>query len=314
MIYKRYFIFVLALAVTGYAFFLFINIYQIPNLLPFNINELPAGDESTLIDLKNFNFILNHDTCSRTQPYLLVMVHSAPQNLKRRNTIRETWGQVSSSVITVFLVGWSEKYQTELVNENFKFGDLIQGNFLDTYRNLTYKHIMALKWAIYYCSYAKYILKLDDDVYVHITAVLDYLKHKLPPRRSKHLILCNPLTKAPVIRSNSSKWGVSLKEYTGSYYPKYCLGPYIFYSPYTAFSLYRQAQKEPFFWIDDVHVTGTIASKVNVTRNSLNSLALSLKEQDYILLNSNCSKNFLFGSLNLGLNEIRALHNIVSHC
>lgn len=117
----------------------------------FTVNELSTGDENTLIDLKSFKFILNHDMCNKTKPLLLMMVHSAPKNLQKRNVIRETWGRMSSSVTTIFLVGWSQEYQAELEKEDIKYGDLIQGNFHDAYRNMTYKHVMALKWATYHC-------------------------------------------------------------------------------------------------------------------------------------------------------------------
>ena len=122
------------------------------NVQSFTISELSTDDESTLIDLKSFKFIMNHDMCNKSQPLLLIMIHSAPGNLKKRNVIRETWGQESSLVTTLFLVGWSEEYQVELEEENMKYRDLIQGNFLDVYRNMTYKHVMALKWATYHCA------------------------------------------------------------------------------------------------------------------------------------------------------------------
>ncbi|XP_043466990.1 beta-1,3-galactosyltransferase 5 [Leptopilina heterotoma] len=333
-----YFIFVLALTFTGCAFFWCRSAYQVFIVLPanvmttptyvlvppgnsteyshsFKVSELSNGDENTLIDLKNFKFLLNHDMCNKTQPLLLMMVHSAPKNFDKRNVIRETWGRASSSssssVTTIFLVGWSEEYQAELETEDLKYGDLIQGNFLDAYRNMTYKHVMALKWATYHCPSAKYILKLDDDVFVHITAVLDFLKHHLSPWGARRLMICDPIN-AKVKRSYRSKWRVSPREYPGRHYPLYCAGWGIFYSPDTAFLLYREAQKEPYFWIDDVHITGTIARKVNLTQVSLHSLVLSKQEKNDILQNSACSKNFLFGSPDLTAEEIRALHSIVS--
>lgn len=278
---------------------------------PFTMNELSIDDESTLIDLKNFKFIRNHNMCNKTSPLLLIMVHSAPKNFQKRSVIRETWGRESSLVTTLFLVGWSEEYQMELEEEDMKYGDLIQGNFHDAYRNMTYKHVMALKWATYHCAGAKYILKLDDDVFVHMSMMLDFLKHNLSPWGARRLMLCDPIS-ANVKRSYRSKWRVSPREYPGRYYPIYCNGYAILYSPDTAFLLYREAQKEPYFWIDDVHITGTVARKVNLTQVSLHTLVLSKKDKNEILSNSGFSKDFLFGSPDLTEEEIRALHSIVS--
>ena len=158
---------------------------------------------------------------------------------------------------------------------------------------------------------AKYILKLDDDVFVNIPAVLDFLKHNLSPWGARRLILCDPLS-AKVKRSYRSKWRVSPREYPGRHYPIYCAGWAILYSPDTAFLLYREAQKEPYFWIDDVHITGTIARKINLTQVSLHSLVLTKKEKKYILSNSAFYKDFLFGPPDLTESEIRAFHSIVS--
>lgn len=118
---------------------------------PYTLSELPFGDKSTLIDIKDFRFTINHDPCNRTQLLLLMLVHSAPENFPKRNVVRETWGQRSPDVTLLFLVGSSAEHQARLEEESRKYNDLIQGNFLDAYRNMTYKHVMALKWATYHC-------------------------------------------------------------------------------------------------------------------------------------------------------------------
>lgn len=122
-----------------------------PSPQQYSINELPSDDKSTLINIKDFKFTINHSPCNRTQPLLLMLVHSAPANFLKRHVVRETWGQQAPDVTLLFLVGYSEEYQTKLEEENKKHQDLIQGNFLDAYRNMTYKHVMGLKWATYYC-------------------------------------------------------------------------------------------------------------------------------------------------------------------
>ncbi|XP_076228433.1 lactosylceramide 1,3-N-acetyl-beta-D-glucosaminyltransferase isoform X3 [Nomia melanderi] len=184
-----------------------------PSPQPYLLNELPFGDKSSLIDIKDFRFTINHDPCNRTHPLLLMLVHSAPENFLKRNVVRETWGQQSTDVVLLFLVGSSDEHQTSLEVENRKYKDLIQGNFRDAYRNMTYKHVMALKWATYHCPSAKYILKLDDDVFVHIPAMLDFLTRDLSPWGARRLILCDLLSMATVKRSWRSKWRVSPQEY-----------------------------------------------------------------------------------------------------
>ncbi|KAI4498042.1 hypothetical protein M0802_006866 [Mischocyttarus mexicanus] len=284
-----------------------------PPSQPYSLSQLPSDDKSTLIDIKDFKFIINHDPCNKTQPLLLLLIHSAPVNFPKRNVIRETWGQKSSDFILYFLVGFSEEYQEELEEENKKYQDLIQGNFLDAYRNMTYKHVMALKWATYYCPSAKYILKLDDDVFVHIPAMLDFLTHGLSPWGARRLILCDLKSAAVVKRSWRSKWRVSPLEYPGRHYPLYCAGWAILYSPDIVFVLYREAQKEPYFWIDDVHITGILARKLNITQSSLDSLVLTPESMQNLLQKPYIQRDFLFGPPNLMENEIRALYSLINN-
>ena len=158
---------------------------------------------------------------------------------------------------------------------------------------------------------AKYVLKLDDDVYVRVPAMLEFLKRQLSPWGARRLILCDPLSSALVKRSWRSKWRVSPLEYPGKRYPEYCAGWAILYSPDAVFLLYREAQREPYFWIDDVHITGTLARKVNLTHTSLHSLILTGKDMHKLLENPNDRKEFLFGPPDLTERNIKALHKLI---
>ncbi|XP_012280585.1 beta-1,3-galactosyltransferase 5 [Orussus abietinus] len=286
------------------------NISMVPQ--PYSMSELDHNDKTTLVDIKNFKFTINHDPCNNTQPLLLMMIHSAPANFPKRLVVRETWGHRTNSVVVLFLVGYSNDYQLRLEEENKIYGDLIQGNFLDAYRNMTYKHVMALKWAAYHCPSAKYVLKLDDDVFVHVPAMLEFLTHSLSPLGARRLILCDRFPTAAVKRSWRSKWRVSPQEYPGRSYPSYCSGYAILYSPDSVFLLYREAQRQPYFWIDDVHVTGILARRVNLTKTSACPLVLTAKAMKNFLQNPKSHREFIFGPPDLTENTMRILHNVVS--
>ena len=86
--------------------------------------------------------------------------------------------------------------------ENEIYHDIIQEDFLDSYKNLTYKGIMALKWVSTFCSNTKYILKVDDDIVVNTFTLLNHLKyldkHQVDAR--KGTILCLLWTAMIVMR------------------------------------------------------------------------------------------------------------------
>lgn len=282
---------------------------------PYPMHKLGPGDRTTLIDVKDFAFHLNNFPCKESGSLLLlVLVHSAPGNVEKRRTIRETWGRGPHRVLFLLGVVESPAVQAALEEENRLHRDLVQGRFLDSYRNMTYKHVMALKWTAYFCPGARYLLKTDDDVFVNSPALLDFLAQDLSPWGARRLILCEPFSFAYVKRSYRSKWRVSPLEYPGRMYPAYCAGWAVLYSPDVVFLLYREAQRTKYFWIDDVHVTGTLAARANLTQTPLGSLVLS-REQVQFLVGSRDNGSeigmFLFGSPNLSLSDIHRLWQLV---
>lgn len=288
------------------------------------LDQLSADDPQQLIDLTNFQYLIAQPSCSpavvRNQsghlatpsppaPHTLILVHSAPRNWNKRNVVRETWGRDDPRARLFFLLGAveSRQLQHKLERENYLYGDLIQGNFQDAYRNMTYKHVMGLKWLAYNCPAVKYLLKTDDDVFVHAPNVYDFLHEPTTLRRE--LLFCDRLDNVRVSRSYRSKWRVSTKEYAGHTYPPYCPGYSIIYSADTAFALYRAAQRTPYFWIDDVHVTGTLAAAANVTISPLGASFLSRPEMSALLEGGRepAFDYFLFTVPNLTEEKIRAI-------
>jgi len=220
----------------------------------------------------------------------MALVHTAPRNFAKRQSIRDTWAKM---IPTLFFMGLpdSNVTQNDITLENQLYNDIVQGDFLDCYRNLTYKHVMVLKWTLYFCPCARYLLKTDDDTFVNVPYLLEILNYRLSPLGARNLLMCQLTISGMVKRSYRSKWRVSYSEYPNRWYPIYCNGWVIVYSPDVIYKLYMEAQVTPYFWIDDVHITGTIAVKQNITQTDLGELAVN--ESD-VLDEKNISKKFVF--------------------
>ncbi|XP_075229820.1 beta-1,3-galactosyltransferase 5 [Lycorma delicatula] len=246
------------------------NVSMEPSPYRIDRSHLPPDDLHQLIDLNNFTFTMNDPAalCNVSNtPLVLAVVHSTPKHFSNRKAIRKTWGR---DINVVFLVGETDNITQQLLNdENSKHNDIIQGSFIDAYRNLTYKHVMGLKWLTYYCRTARYILKLDDDVFVNSRNLNDLLVRQLSPLGARRLILCKLLPSSVAKRTYRSKWRVTPAEYPGRWYPGYCPGWAVLYSPDVVFALYCEAQRSPYFWIDDVHITGTLVAQANLSHTSL---------------------------------------------
>ena len=91
----------------------------------------------SISDLHNLNAKLSPGECEENHP-LVALIHSAPENIELRSTIRKTWGQ---SLKRIFVLGSNKKWNKKLKKENEKYQDILQISFKDAYANMTYKHL-----------------------------------------------------------------------------------------------------------------------------------------------------------------------------
>ncbi|XP_046573965.1 beta-1,3-galactosyltransferase 1-like [Haliotis rubra] len=228
----------------------------------FLIKDENQKDE--LLNKHRFVFGLNSRQCYNVTINVLIVVHSDPRNVEKRAVIRNTWGSVSkfrnTSVACVFMMGQRNAIQPEIVQESRLFGDIVQGNFEDSYDNLTYKHVMALHWVITQCHDVRTIVKLDDDVFVNIFKVVDF---SLTTGHYHNSLYCNILQNGRPYR-REGKWITSREDYPFEFYPNYCEGMAYILSVDEARRLIKASENTRFYWIDDVYVTGILAHKAGI--------------------------------------------------
>lgn len=290
-----------------------------PTNITIALELMPHNDFRRLIDINDFHYTQNQNGCpiepTIQTPLAIILIHTAPANRFKRDVIRDTWATKNDTrVRAFFLVGATNltRIQHRLEHENSIYNDIIQGSFKDAYHNMTYKHIMAFKWFIYNCPKVRYLVKTDDDVFVNTPYLLDYLETKAEPQ---NFLFCLKMENSRIKRTYRSKWRVSPREFPGVFYPPYCPGFSIIYSADAAWRLYIEAQRTKYFWIDDVHITGTLAQKLNLTITPMG---------DYIITGSPInrifdgqtkiqrSSDFIFADPDLNETQIRALWNVVA--
>ncbi|KAK3107271.1 hypothetical protein FSP39_010813 [Pinctada imbricata] len=149
------------------------------------------------------------------------------------------------------------------MNENQEYGDIIQGDFIDTYRNLSNKGIMGFRWISENCRNAEIVLKIDDDAFINLFKLFEDL---VQLKRRKKYIYCNrsPGNTNPIERDTRSKWSVHADQFRGfkSFPHMYCSGVAVFLSTDLIPALVQAAWSSPFFWIDDIYLFGILPSKV----------------------------------------------------
>ena len=124
-----------------------------------------------------------------------------------------------------FLIGrsLSHNIQKAVNAEALQHQDILQGLYLDSYRNLTLKVLQGFIWSHELCP-AFYILKTDDDCFVNVP-VLKTLLGKASSGRNMYIgHVMYDADRRKVIRDTGSKWRVSSSQYSLQYYPPYASG------------------------------------------------------------------------------------------
>ncbi|ELT90553.1 hypothetical protein CAPTEDRAFT_45406, partial [Capitella teleta] len=203
----------------------------------------------------------NPDICRVRDLFMFVYVHSAVENYKLRTLIRQTWGDVKRfpNMRVMFVMGQKSSnamMQNAMHYEFLTYRDILEEDFEDTYRNLSYKGISALKFISHYCNNVKYIFKADDDAFVNMYTLQKHLIQLDAAGYNKKFGLCALWLNMQVMRDD--KWQVSTEEYPDEYYPPYCSGMTYLFSTDVAAKLYEASFFVRFFWVDDVYITGML--------------------------------------------------------
>ncbi|KAJ1173248.1 hypothetical protein NDU88_005086 [Pleurodeles waltl] len=211
----------------------------------------------------NYRFLLNQpDKCKEEAPFLILLVVSKATDIETRHLIRATWGNetiIPGVVIKrLFLVGMEPLYTTPLQQalqeESLVFQDILQQDFVDSYRNLTVKTMMGMEWVAKYCPTASYVLKIDTDVFLNVDFLVNDLLRPKDPTRTNYFtgrILNNT---GPIRNKAYKKWYIPKEFYPGDKYPPYCAGPSYLFSGDVATKIYNVAQLIPAFPMEDTFV------------------------------------------------------------
>lgn len=105
-------------------------------------------------------------------------------------SIRKTWGEpkylkkqlVGPGLPTylAFISGVSpqdENTPLDLFSAEKRFGDMVVADFHDCYENNTYKTVLAMRWAVENVQSFKYLMIVDDDMFINLTNAVRFLKN-----------------------------------------------------------------------------------------------------------------------------------------
>lgn len=235
------------------------------NTLAANTSQSVEGDLRDSITDGPFTYLINEpDKCgsSRAAPFLVLLIATEARQVEARNAIRQTWGNESVApvlgFIRLFLLGKNEGelgilQQRMLEAESQRYHDIIQQDFLDTYKNLTLKTLMGINWVAVHCPQAGYVMKTDSDMFVN-TEYLIYklLRPELKPK--KNYFTGNNMRGFAPNRNKNSKWYMPPELYPNDKYPTFCSGTGYVFSGDLARKIYGVSLRIRYLHLEDVYV------------------------------------------------------------
>nr|XP_014091668.1 uncharacterized protein LOC106618439 [Bactrocera oleae]XP_036229500.1 uncharacterized protein LOC106618439 [Bactrocera oleae] len=198
---------------------------------------------------------------------LLILISSALNHAEARLAIRQTWAHYGTrrDVSIAFVLGRStnESISKELSIENFIYEDMIRGNFIDSYTNLTLKTISTLEWVDLHCQKAKFILKTDDDMFINVPKLLQFIDSHIKDKR----VIYGRLAKQwKPIRNKKSKYYVSTDQFSQPLFPPFTTGPAYLITSDIIHLLYERSLHQVYLKLEDVFTTGIVAQQIGIKR------------------------------------------------
>ncbi|CAD7082475.1 unnamed protein product [Hermetia illucens] len=218
-------------------------------------------------------------------------------NISKESNLNESSHHRNYPVRIVFLIGKSKNNDktgnetiARLKLESEQYDDLIQEDFLDTYHNLTIKSVMLLKWVQKRClTRVRFVMKCDDDTFVHIPNLLHILLGGTVPiynstleyfdaenvnvlasknrlTQDKDLLMGYMFCFVKPVATVGNKWYSPLYMYSGDTYPNYLSGSSYLMSVDVIPKLFNASLHTALLHLEDVYITGICAEKIHLRR------------------------------------------------
>ncbi|CAH2106787.1 unnamed protein product [Euphydryas editha] len=254
------------------------------------VREVMLGRKPAVapINIYPYRFLTNSRKCYTLEKLdLFIVVKTARSNFEKRNGIRQTYGQENSIpgriIRVLFFIGSDDlnsPVQERLDREMAEFKDIIQMDFHDSYFNNTIKTMMSFRWLYEHCSNADYYLFTDDDMYISVKNLLDYVNDDAFTRLNvagdrgdkdsvildndtEKIILAGYVFNSSPQRFRSSKWHVTLDEYPYDRWPPYVTAGAYVVSNRCMRIMYVGSLFVKHFRFDDIYL-GIVAKKVGL--------------------------------------------------
>ncbi|XP_064608347.1 beta-1,3-galactosyltransferase 1-like [Liolophura sinensis] len=229
--------------------------------------------------------IENKDICKNQRVDILIYMHSEVSHFSSRTILRETWAGLNNfkdiRVKTVFFLGDAAHPEDGpgVGLEQSTYNDIVQGDFVDVFTNLGIKAVMVSQWISRHCAHARYVIKVDDNIFLDIFRVTELFIPQI--WHSPTTLMCHfqKGESRKIQRDPHNRWYVPVHLLANkTYYPEFCSGYAILMTTDVMPILYQGSFKAPLIAVDDAFLFGLSAPTVKPLKYVDISRHLSLQQ------------------------------------
>ncbi|XP_078380010.1 beta-1,3-galactosyltransferase 1-like [Oculina patagonica] len=255
-----------------------------------NASPLPSSADPPHREFLGWENPLSEPLLTEEERFVLILIMSAPYNKERRSAIRRTWLSTltenpvalnqsnirtmndpvdSSNTLLIqyfFVCGHypqDPRIESDVENETRVYEDILRLGYNETYTMLVHKTLTSLKFAS--TMNVKFVVKIDDDVYLDVPRMIWWLKTASLPEK---LYAGHLLYRSRAIRRTRSKYYVGNQDYNETFFPVYCNGPFYILSKNAIIELLAASKNTRKFPLEDAYL-GVLAKKVGIVPTQL---------------------------------------------
>ncbi|RCN44291.1 N-acetyllactosaminide 3-alpha-galactosyltransferase [Ancylostoma caninum] len=208
--------------------------------------------------------------CRRVR--FLAIVFTAPDDFESRDRWRKIYGgqrmRHKFGYCVIFPIGQlqGDQENARLKEEINFYDDILQGDYVESYKNITLKTLSALRFIAVAYPRVDLIMKIDDDIAWNVPKVANYISRALPRSISCYKYSA---VRSSISYSQNKKY-VSYDEYPHEKFPQHCSGVAYMLDREALLPMLNAVPKLEYFWIDDVFITGFLTRDADISFVEIN--------------------------------------------
>ncbi len=201
----------------------------------------------------------------QSPPVFRLVIKSKNDHFWAREAIRQSWARRTTiisrslgqfAVRRTFLLGLSadEFVNRAVMKEHQRYDDILQGDFLDSYRNNSQKTMMGFDWLMRKCRDFRFVLFVDDDFLVFLPNAFNLIESLARGGVDKQSLYLGFRFDTSPFRSRWSKHYIPLAMYPFSRYPPYIAAGAYLMSAESVRDFYYASFFAKVYELDDVYL------------------------------------------------------------